>query len=177
MGKQLQYRRLLLLGALLGGAFAVLACRLVEVQVIRHEELVVKAEHVRKILLPPRRGDILDANRHLLATSVFVKTVCADPTLVSNYQAVVARTIAPLLQLDEREVYQKLQPQTVVNSEGETVPDKYVVLKNKVPVETWERVRSAMTNLTFGVDEKKLNRKQKTFFSNLRNWLSSAEQV
>ena len=51
MAKQLQYRRLLLLGALLGGAFAVLACRLVEVQVIRHEELLVKAEHVRKIFL------------------------------------------------------------------------------------------------------------------------------
>jgi cell division protein FtsI/penicillin-binding protein 2 len=168
MGKQLQYRRLLLLGSLLGGAFAVLACRLVEVQVIRHDELRVKAEHVRKIVLPPRRGDILDAKGQLLATSVFVKTICADPTLVSNYQAVVARTIAPILQLDEREVYQKLQPQTLVNSEGVTVPDKYVVLKNKVPIETWERVRSAMTNLTFGVDEKKLNRKERKFFSELR---------
>jgi len=177
MGKQLQYRRLLLLGSLLGAAFAVLAGRLVEVQVIRHAELRGKAEHVRKILLPPRRGDILDANRQLLATSVFVKTVCADPTLVSNYQAVVARTIAPILELDEREVYQKLQPQTLVNSKGETVPDKYVVLKNKVPVETWEQVRSAMTNLTFGADERNASRKQKKFFSDLRTSAIFVERV
>ena len=177
MGKQLQYRRLLLLGSLLGGAFALLACRLVEVQVIRHEELLVKAEHVRKIHLPPRRGDILDVNGQLLATSVFVKTVCADPTLVSNYQAVVARTIAPILQLDEREVYQKLLPQTLVNSKGATVPDRYVVLKNKVPVETWERVRSAMTNLTFGVDEKKLSRKQKKSFYDLQTSAIFADPV
>ena len=177
MGKQLQYRRLLLLGALLGGAFAVLACRLVEVQVIRHEELQAIAQHVREIHLAPRRGDILDANHNLLATSVFVKTVCADPTLVSNYQAVVARTIAPILQLDEREVYQKLQPPTLVNSKGETVPDKYVVLKNKVPVETWERVRSAMTNLTFGVDEMKASRKQRKDFSDLRTSAIFADRV
>lgn len=168
MGKRLQYRRLLLLGALLGGAFALLACRLVDVQVVRHVELQAKAQHLRVIPLAPRRGDILDANGHLLATSVFVKTVCADPTLLGKRQAEVARVIAPLLQLDEREVYQKLQPQTFVNPQGETVPDKYVVLKNKVPVETWDQVRRAMTNLTFGVDEKKLPLSERRFYANLR---------
>ncbi len=177
MGKKLQYRRLLLMGALLGGAFAVLACRLVEVQVIRHEELQAKALHVREIHLAPRRGDILDANRHLLATSVFVKTVCADPTLVSNYQAVVARTIAPILQLDEGEVYQKLLPQIIVNSKGENVPDKYVVLKNKVPAETWERIRSAMTNLSFGVDEPKLNKRARQYLRDLRTSAIFADRV
>lgn len=177
MGKQLQYRRLLLLGSLLSGAFALLACRLVDVQVIRHEELRAKAQHVREFRLAPRRGDILDANHHLLATSVFVKTVCADPTLVGIRQAEVARAIAPLLQLDEREVYLKLLPQTIVNAKGEPVRDKYIVLKNKVSVETWEQVRSAMTNLSFGVDEKELTRKQKTFFSELRANAIFADRV
>lgn len=177
MGKQLQYRRLLLLGSLLGGAFALLACRLVEVQVIRHAELQAKAQHVREIRLAPRRGDILDANRHLLATSVFVKTVCADPMLVGNRQAEVARAIAPILQMDEREVYQKLRGQTLVNKMGETVPDRYVVLKSKVPVETWEQVRSAMTNLSFGVDEKKLTRKEQKAFADLRASAVFADRV
>ena len=179
MGKQLQYRRLLLLGSLLGGAFALLACRLVDVQVIRHEELQAKAQQnaVREIRLAPRRGDILDANRNLLATSVFVKTVCADPTLLGDRQAEVARAIAPILQLDEREVYQKLQPQTLVNKKGETVLDKYVVLKSKVPVETWEQVRSAMTNLSFGVDEKKLTRQEQQFFAYLRTKAVFADRV
>jgi len=177
MGKRLQYRRLLLLGALLGGAFGLLACRLVVVQVIRHAELQAKAQHLRVIRLAPRRGDILDANRHLLATSVFVKTVCADPTLMGQRQAEVARAIAPLLQMDEREVYQKLQPQTIVNPQGETVPDKYVVLKNKVPVETWDQVRRAMTNLTFGVDGKKLSPPEKRFYANLRTKAIFADPV
>jgi cell division protein FtsI/penicillin-binding protein 2 len=64
-----------------------------------------------------------------------------------------------------------------VNSKGETVPDKYVVLKNKVPVETWEQVRSAMTNLTFGVDEKNTSRKQQKFFSDLRTSAIFADRV
>jgi len=177
MGKQLQYRRLVLLGSLLGGAFALLACRLVEVQVIRHEELLVRAEHVREIRLAPRRGDILDANGHLLATSVFVKTVCADPTLVGTNQAVVARAVAPILKLGEDEVYQKLQAQTFVNQEGKTVPDRYVVLRSKVPVETWEQVRRVMTNLTFGVDEKSLTRKDQKFFADLRAKAIFADRV
>lgn len=168
-----------MLGALLGGAFALLACRLVDVQVIRHEELQAKAQQnaVREIRLQPRRGDILDANGHLLATSVFVKTVCADPTLLGNRQAEVARAIAPILQLGEAEVYQKLQPQTLVNKKGEPVPDKYVVLKSKVPVETWEQVRSAMTNLSFGVDEKKLTGKEKKVFADLRAKAIFADRV
>ena len=170
MGKQLQYRRLLLLGSLLGGALALLACRLVDVQVVRHEELQAKAQQnaVRVIRQSPRRGDILDANHNLLATSVFVKTVCADPTLLLNKQAEVARAIAPILQLDEREVCQKLQPRTLVNKNGEAVPDKYVVLKSRVPAEIWEQVRSAMTNLSFGVDEKALPRSQRQSLTYLR---------
>ena len=179
MGKRLQYRRLVLLGALVGGAFALLAGRLVELQLFRHEELQARAQEnaVRQIRLAARRGDILDVNRNLLATSVFVKTVCADTTFIGNRQAEVARVIAPFLQLNEREVYQKLQLRTHVNSKGETVPDKYVVLKTKVPVETWEQIRCAMTNLAFGVDEKKLSAKDRQFFSHLRTKAIFADPV
>ncbi len=164
----MQFRRLLLLASLVGGAFALLAGRLVDVQVLRHAELQEKAQHVREIPLAPRRGDIFDANHHLLATSVFVKTVCADPTLMGQRQAEVAHALAPLLQLDERWLVQKLQPQTLTNALGERVPDKYVVLKNKVAVETWELVRSAMTNLAFGVDGKSPARSKSKLVSNLR---------
>ncbi len=177
MGKQMQYRRLLRLGALLAGAFAVLACRLVEVQVIRHEELKAMAQHVRVIRLPARRGDILDANGHLLATSVFVKTVCADPTRVGTNQAEVARAIAPLLQMDEREVYIKLLPATLINEKGEPVDDKYVVLKRKVPVETWEQVRRTMTNLVLTAEAKPLTRKERGFLANLRTKAIFADPV
>ena len=106
MAKQLQYRRLVLLALLLGVAFAGLGYRLVDLQVLRYEELSAKARDNtrREFLLEPRRGDILDAKGNLLATSVFVKTVCADPALIGNRQAEVARAVAPLLQVSESEL-------------------------------------------------------------------------
>ena len=172
MAKRLQFRRLLLLTGLLSGAFALLAFRLVDLQVVRHEELYAKAKQntVRTIRIQPRRGDILDVRGNLLASSRLVKTVCADPSLIGNRQAEVARAIAPILQLQETEIYQKLLPRTLTNANGQVVADKYVVLKNKVPIETWEQVRAAMTNLTFGIDERKLtNKTERVFYQTLRN--------
>lgn len=171
MAKRLQYRRLLLLTGLLGGAFALLACRLVDLQVVQHEDLLAQAQQntLREFRILPRRGDILDVHGNLLATSTLVKTVCADPSLVGNRQAEVARAIAPILGLSEAELYQKLLPRMFTNRNGKVVMDQYVVLKNKVATETWEKVRSAMTNLTFGIDEKKLTNKQEVaFYRNLR---------
>ncbi|MFO1512468.1 MAG: penicillin-binding protein 2 [Verrucomicrobiota bacterium] len=171
MAKRLQFRRLLLLTGLLGGAFALLVFRLVDVQVVRHEELRAKAQQntVHRIRIQQRRGDILDVRGNLLASSTLVRTVCADPTLIGNRQAEIARAIAPILELKEGEIYQKLLPRSVTNRAGRVVPDQYVVLKNKVPVETWEKVRTAMTNLTFDVDERKLtNKTEQAFYRNLR---------
>ncbi|MEK7707451.1 MAG: penicillin-binding transpeptidase domain-containing protein, partial [Verrucomicrobiota bacterium] len=170
MGKRMQYRRLLLLAILLGAAFAGLGYRLVDLQVLRHDELRAKATQntEREIFREPRRGDILDAKGNLLATSVFVKTVCADPVLVGNRQAEVARARAPLLQTGESELYRRLLPRLRQNGKGETVTNRYVVLKHKVPVETWEKIRAGMSQLSFGVDEKKLSKAQQAFFRDLR---------
>ena len=98
MAKQLQYRRLVLLALLLGVAFAGLGYRLVDLQVLRYQELSARARDNtrREFLLEPRRGDILDAKGNLLATSAFVKTVCADPTMMGNHRPEVARALARL---------------------------------------------------------------------------------
>ncbi len=170
MHKRLQYRRLLLLVILLGAAFAGLGYRLVDLQVLRHGELSLKAANntEREILREPRRGDILDARGNLLATSVFVKTVCGDPMLIGNRQAEVSRLLAPLLQMSENELQQRLLPRLRQNAKGETITNRYVVLKRKVPVETWEKIRAGMSQLSFGVDEKKLSRAQRAFFRDLR---------
>src|SRR4051812_15030169 len=110
MPKRLQYRRLLMLALLLAAAFAGLGYRLVDLQVLRHQELSVKAQQntQHELQLEPRRGDILDCKGNLLATSVFVKTLCADPTLIGNRQADVARVLAPLLELNEAQLVQRL---------------------------------------------------------------------
>jgi len=170
MSKRVQYRRLLLLALALGAAFAGLGYRLVDLQVLRHEELGARAalNTQREIFREPRRGDILDARGNLLATSVFVKTVCADPVLIGDRQAEVARCIAPLLQLNEGELYQRLLPRLRQNAKGQTITNRYVVLKRKVSAETWEKIRAAMVGLTFGVDETKLRSSQQRFFNLLR---------
>lgn len=180
MGKRLQTKRLLWLVGGLCLAFIGLALRLAELQVLRHEELHALAEEntVRKIRIQPRRGDILDARGNLLASSTMVKTIYANPTLLTNRQAEVARAIAPILGMNEADLFRKLQPATYVNKKGQTVPDTYVVLTNKVSLEAWAKVREAMANLKFaGVDEKSLKQSEKSFYSALRKSAIGADVV
>src|SRR5260370_39887199 len=100
MGKALQYRRVLALTCLLAVAFACLGYRLVDLQVLRHQDLGAKAQQntQREFLLEPRRGDILDAKGNLLGTSVLVKTACARPELHANQPAQSGPAGAPLVQ-------------------------------------------------------------------------------
>jgi len=55
-----------------------------------------------------------------------------------------------------------------VNARGQNVTNHFVILKRKVPVETWNSVQAAMSNLVFSADEKTLPRKERQFFSDLR---------
>jgi len=170
MAKRLQFFRVMVLALALCAGFVLLMYRLVDLQVVRHAELKNKAEQNtrREFLREPRRGDILDAKGNLLATSVFVKTVCADPTLIGNRQADVARTVSPILGLNPYDVYQRLLPRTHTNSAGALVTNQYVVLKRKVSFETWDEVQAAMAGLKFGVDETRLSKSDRTFLRLLR---------
>ncbi len=181
MNNKLQTRRALLLLIFIGAAFAGLGFRLMDLQVLRHDELSKLADDNthRDYRQIPRRGDILDINGNVLATSVEVETVCADPTLIGNQQAAVAHVLAPWLQLDENALAQKLLPRAVVSKDDQgqlaTNISHYVRLARNVPPETWLHIRAAMTNLMFGVDEKKLPRADRAFFSSLRTSAVFAE--
>ena len=170
MAKQLQCRRLVLLALLLAAVFGGLCYRLVDLQVLRNEELSAKARSNtrREFLLAPRRGDILDTKGNLLATSIFVKTVCADLSLMGNRQAEVAHAVAPLLQLGESDLLKRLSLPPTQNTNGTMTTNRHVVLKSKVPAETWQKIEMAMTNLTFGLDEKKLPLREQAFYRDLR---------
>src|SRR5579872_6824506 len=170
MVKKMQYRRLLLLAMLLGAAFAGLGYRLVDLQVLRDEDLQKEASEETKHTyhLEPRRGDILDIKGNLLATSVFVKTVVVDPRLIGNRQAEVARALAPLLQTNEAWLAQRLLPGLHKNDKGEDVTNSYVVLKRKVSAEAWQKIHDTMAGLSFGLDEKHLPKKERAFYRLLR---------
>jgi len=179
MTKRLQLRRVLMLTVLVCAAFAGLGYRLVDLQVLRHDELAKLAQDntQREFRQAPRRGDILDARGNLLATSIPVKTVCADPSLIGNQQAVVAHALVPLLQMSEAELLPKLFPHVSKNEKGEMVTNNlhYVRLQKNVTEETWQRIQLAMSQLSFGVDEKKLPETGRAFFRNLRQSAISAD--
>jgi len=174
MNNKLQIRRAALLLVLLGAAYAGLAYRLVDLQILRHDELSAKAElnTQREFRQAPRRGDILDANGNILATSVPVKTVCADPSLIGAQSQAVAEVIAPLLQLDTSAIALKLAPRSflVKNSDGEMVTNEvhYVRLARNVPEPTWARIYAALTNFTFGTEGRKLSLKERESLHNLQ---------
>jgi len=175
--KQILRARLLLLVLLAG--FAVLAGRLVDLQFVQHAALSARAEQTtqHEFWQAPRRGDILDVNGHILATSVAVKTICADPSLLGGYAGTVAQALAPVLNLTEAELTRKLTPHQEWNDRGELVTNglHYVRLAMNVSEDDWQRVAAVMTNLTFGVDEKKLKKPYKQFFANLRQHAVFAE--
>jgi cell division protein FtsI/penicillin-binding protein 2 len=179
MGKKLQSKRLLMLTLLLAAAFVGLGYRLVDLQVLQHAELLHEAESNTHYTyrLEARRGNILDSRGNLLATSVFVKTVFADPKLIGNHAAEVARAIAPLLQVNESELVQKLTPKIHAGEKGEALTNRYVVLKRKVPSETWDRIRQTMDKLTFAVNEKDLSKKQREFYKELRQKAIATEPL
>jgi len=163
-----QLARLLAMLALVVAAFVGLGFRLVDLQVWRHGELAALAVKGSQEKIPQaaRRGDILDANGNLLATTVPVKTICANPSLIGNQQAVVAHALAPLLQMNEADLFQKLQPRLMKNSKGQTVTNQYAVLQRKISDETWQKISCAMTNLSLAVDESKMSKAERVNFRN-----------
>jgi len=179
MCNKLQLRRALLLLLVLGAAFVGLGYRLVDLQVLRHDELARMAElnTAHDFFKAPRRGNILDVNGNLLATSISVKTVCANPSLIGNQQAVVARALAPLLGMSESTLDQRLIPRVWRNEKGDTVTNGlfYVRLQKNVSDETWQKIQMTMSKLSFGVDESKLSKTNRAFFRNLRQGAIFAE--
>jgi cell division protein FtsI/penicillin-binding protein 2 len=164
-----QYRKLNWMALLLGGALLALGWRLVDLQVYQHEHLLQLAQEntVRKIERQPMRGQILDCRHVPLATSQPAKVVCADPTLIGNWRGPVAHLLAPLLQMDEAQLAERLTPR-LHEWDGKTNFSKFVVLKRKVSLDTWEKIRQSMATISAGADDSKLSKQDRAFFRNLR---------
>lgn len=177
MKKTGQSSRVFWIALLLTLAFGALGYRLVDLQVLRHEELRLLAhKNTRRLnILEPLRGQIRDIRGNPLAMSLPAKVVCADPTLLGNHQHEVAGILAPLLQTNVNYLMERLLPRTR-EVDGKTVTNSYVVLKRKVSLETWEKVQQVMAELTLNVDEDSLKSSQKRFYRNLRTKAVFAEE-
>ncbi len=101
--------RLLILAVALFGCGGVVSARLAVLQLVRGDELALRAQKQRQHVhrLVPRRGDILDRHGSELAVSVSVEAVAAHPAQVAD-PAAAARTLAPLLGLPARQIEARL---------------------------------------------------------------------
>lgn len=106
------HRRLLQVFALLAAWGVIVVGRLVQVQLVRHDHYVAKAQRQqeRTLALNPVRGSIFDARLRVLAESIAAESIYADPQAIANRRA-VARALAkvPGLGLSARELETKLK--------------------------------------------------------------------
>ena len=84
--------RMLVVGIVVLACFALLALRLVVLQVLRHDELKAQAESNRTAIVPvvPNRGLILDRNGVVLATNFSAYTLEITPSKVNSLEQTVA---------------------------------------------------------------------------------------
>ncbi|HVK59856.1 MAG TPA: penicillin-binding protein 2 [Candidatus Kapabacteria bacterium] len=166
----MQIRRLCFFAGCIITGFIGLAYRLVDLQVVQHERFVEAARRntEKTIVRQPKRGDIRDVRGNLLATSKIVHTVCADPEVLGTNYITVAKAVAPLLEMPEDELREMLRPKTRVTTTGQVMPVKYVRLKRKVELETWQAIQETMKRLTFGIDESKLGITARAFYHRIR---------
>ncbi len=168
--------RLLFMATLLAAAFILLGARLVDLQVLRQDSLSKEAGNntKRRLLLEPKRGDLLDARGSVLATSKVVYTITADPTAIKTNFLLVAQAIAPVLKLDVDSVARQLNFPMLKKKDGTETPDRYVVLKHLVEEDTWRQLKVAMTNISVP-NEKSLTKSARTELAFMRRRALSAE--
>lgn len=140
--------------------FTGLECRLVNLQIIRHEELRKKAEAFTEFtrIMPPWRGEIRDRKGRTIAGSSPVVTVYADTILCSNRVAEVAHQIAPLIQVEEKEIARRLHSSLLFGGNGTAL--KAVVLKRSFSIEQWNAVTNALARASFGMNLKSLTKSE-----------------
>jgi cell division protein FtsI/penicillin-binding protein 2 len=167
----MQIRRLCFFAGCVITAFFGLAYRLVDLQVVQHERFAEAARRntEKTIIRHPKRGDIRDVRGNILATSKIVYNVCADPDLIGTNYPIVAEAIAPILEMPTKEVEEMLQPRLRQTTNGGFVPVKWVRLKKKIELETWQAIQQAMQRLDFGIDEKKLSKTLQAPYHRIRN--------
>jgi len=151
-------------------AFTGLGYRLVDLQVNRHDQLrdTARGNTTRTIIVQPRRGDIFDAHGNKLATSRFVKTLCADPVMIGHHYPAVARALAPIISMDVRALEKKLKPRLIRTSSGAVKTNRYIRLKRKVLPEVFEEVKKVMAEFPLDDPTVALSRKKQRFVRDLR---------
>lgn len=118
-------RRLLALLVFVLFLFSVLLVRVAELQTVSPERYVAfgESQRVRSIDLPAARGSLLDRTGEELALSVNQTTVYANPREIDDPLAVAAH-LAPVLEIDQAELAEKLGADSEFAYVARQVPDE-----------------------------------------------------
>lgn len=136
-GAKSTFRLLLLAGCGLLWAAAIVY-RLVQLQVVQHQDLKARAERQQhaEFTLRPNRGAIFDRTGRTLAISMPADTVCINPKRLPD-RAVAADILSRVLQLDRQELSSRIE--AALYSKGRS---GFLPVKKKISVEESERLRS-----------------------------------
>ncbi|HXA15365.1 MAG TPA: penicillin-binding transpeptidase domain-containing protein [Thermoanaerobaculia bacterium] len=138
-------KRLLQLFAVLAAWAVIVIARLVQIQLVRHGEYVIKAarQQERTLALQPVRGSIVDRNGHILAESIAAESIYADPQAIGD-RGQTARALASVtaLQMDAREIATKL-----------TSASGFVWIARQLPLETTAAVKALKLPGVYFLDE------------------------
>ncbi len=146
MSKRLVSRfRLGLVATCILGAFGCIGARLVNLQVVQHEVLTKEVEGNRKriVVSRARRGNILDTNSNLLATSRSFIEVGLDPQVLVEKDRVKFEELATLLGIPVIQVREAADRRTVtvLRDTVRTIrPVRWVELHDGVDDATYDRV-------------------------------------
>ena len=138
-------KRLLQLFAFLAAWAVIVIARLVQIQIVRHGEYVVKAarQQERTLALQPVRGSIMDRRGHILAESVAAESIYADPQAIGDrVQTAKALASVKALQMDARELAAKLN-----SASG------FVWIARQLPLETTAAVKALKLPGVYVLDE------------------------
>ena len=107
--------RVLVAGAVVVLCFGLLAARLVVLQVLRHDELLERAENNRTAIVPvvPNRGLILDRNGIVLASNYSAYTLEITPSKVASLEATL-QALSEVVEITprDRRRFRKLQDES-----------------------------------------------------------------
>ena len=138
----LSQKRVIQIFAVLAAWAIIVVARLVQVQLVRHDDYVARAQRQqeRTLALNPVRGSILDARGRVLAESVAAESIYADPQAVGSRTA-AARKLASVkgLRMTEREIEARLRSDA-----------GFVWIARQIPVEVAKEIRALkLTGIDF----------------------------
>lgn len=136
--RQVAFTRFMLIVAVFSIWMLGIGVRLVHLQVSQHEWLKGQAIKQRTNIEKTKlmRGTILDRDDHMLATSIRVNTLIADPSEIDDVEK-AAKALAKILKIDERQLLTQL-------AEAKASKKKFVPLLKKLDDDTYQRINKSL---------------------------------